>query len=68
MKQILIAAAIISTLSALTACKKCATCTSVTDDPTDTIGTITDDFCGRGREYSDWITIHERRGWECTED
>ncbi|MEZ4720637.1 MAG: hypothetical protein R2813_02030 [Flavobacteriales bacterium] len=68
MKQLFTTLLVLAVITAFTSCKTCGTCTNVSDDPQDSVDVITDEFCGRGREYSDWVTIHERTDWECTEN
>jgi hypothetical protein len=53
---------------AFTSCEKCSTCTTISEDP-ETLGeTITDEICGRGRDYDDQLEIYTRSNWDCTEE
>lgn len=52
----------------LSSCEKCATCTTTEDDPNATSSERVTEICGRGREYTDQVTIYERTNWTCTEN
>jgi len=70
MKKALFFAAILVSVASMNACKKCSTCTTTEDDPIvnpDSL-TRTTEFCGRGRNYTDQVTIYESQNWKCTEN
>lgn len=68
MKRLIAAAIIAFAFVSLESCEKCATCVTTEDDPNATEDSRTTEICGRGRNYSDQITIYERTNWECTEN
>mgnify|MGYP000129380626 CR=1 FL=1 len=68
MKRVFTLLGMAAALFAFSSCEKCATCTSISDDPYTYGEELTNEVCGRGREYSDQITIYERTNWECVEN
>lgn len=67
MKKLFTASIIAIAAFGIQSCEKCATCTTIEEDPNINSDTRTTEVCGRGREYTDQITIYERSNWECTE-
>lgn len=66
MKRLFTILAVGASLAALsTSCQKCAVCTTTSDDPATFGETITEDVCGRGRNYDDLVKIYERGAWTC---
>ena len=68
MKKFFTASILASALFGFQSCEKCATCKSVEDDPNALSETRTTEICGRGRNYTDQVTIYERSNWECNEN
>ena len=66
-KIILLSATVLSTFGFMS-CERCATCTTFEDDPNAIQDERTTEICGRGRQYTDQVTIYERTNWECAEN
>lgn len=66
MKSLFVLAAVV--LISFTGCERCATCTTVSDDPQTEGETITQEVCGRGRDYTDQKAIYEGTNWTCIEN
>ena len=49
-------------------CEKCATCTTFEEDPNATTTERVAEICGRGRDFTDQVTVYERTNWECVEN
>jgi hypothetical protein len=68
MKKLITASILATALFGFQSCEKCASCVTAEDDPNALSETRTTEICGRGRNYTDQVTIFERSNWECTEN
>jgi hypothetical protein len=68
MKKVFVLGLVAAVGIAFSSCEKCATCTSISEHPATFGDELTEQVCGKGRNYEDNITIYTRSGWECAEN